>query len=166
MDHTLSLCRMCSSVLALKLRLGVDFLLRLYRSSTLENWIREFKRFAPNISVSAYYADKNERPRVRQRLLETQRSQVQDGWEVLVTTYNLAQGDEKDRKFFRKINWVVSIDSLYLYSTNQDDYRHASLTKDTYSRTSSPRDINRLLKWKPGGACCSLVPLCKITCRS
>lgn len=30
-----------------------------------------------------------------------------DGWEVLITTYNLAQGDEKDRKFFRRIPWDV-----------------------------------------------------------
>lgn len=29
-------------------------------------------------------------------------------WEVLVTTYNLAQGNEHDKKFFRKIAWEVS----------------------------------------------------------
>ena len=79
------------------------------RSSTLENWIREFKRFAPDINVAAYYADKNERPLMRQRLIETQRRSVEDGWEVLVTTYNLAQGDEKDRKFFRKMDWEVRL---------------------------------------------------------
>ena len=78
-----------------------------YRSSTLENWIREFKRFAPNISVVAYYAGKEERPRLRQQLLDTQRADDRNGWEVLVTTYNLAQGDERDRKFFRKIDWEV-----------------------------------------------------------
>lgn len=28
-------------------------------------------------------------------------------WEVLITTYNLAVGDERDKKFFRKIAWNV-----------------------------------------------------------
>lgn len=32
----------------------------------------------------------------------------EEGWNVLVTTYNLAQGDG-DRKFFRKIGWDVSL---------------------------------------------------------
>ena len=83
------------------------------RSSTLENWLREFQRFAPGISVRAYYADKNNRPALRQELYETQLRRDDDGWEVLVTTYNLAQGDDKDRKFFRKMEWEVSHEGLY-----------------------------------------------------
>lgn len=80
-------------------------------SSTLENWLREFKNFAPTISVVPYYAGKEERPQLRQELLETQASTRKDGhgWEVLVTTYNLAQGDERDRKFFKRIEWDVRI---------------------------------------------------------
>ena len=34
------------------------------------------------------------------------------GWNVLITTYNLAQGDDHDRKFFRKIEWDVSVDTV------------------------------------------------------
>ncbi|KAH8080258.1 SNF2 family N-terminal domain-containing protein [Cristinia sonorae] len=79
-------------------------------SSTLENWVREFTRFAPNISIQTYYAGKEERPALRQTLRDTQRaSGVEDGWEVLLTTYNLAQGDEYDRKFFKRIDWNVSV---------------------------------------------------------
>jgi len=77
------------------------------RSSTLENWCREFAKFAPTISVQAYYAGKEERSMLRQTLLDTTRTKVKDGWEVLITTYTLAQGDEKDRKFFKKIPWEV-----------------------------------------------------------
>jgi len=44
---------------------------------------------------------------LRQTLLDTTRTKVKDGWEVLITTYTLAQGDERDRKFFRKIPWEV-----------------------------------------------------------
>ncbi|KAG6832596.1 hypothetical protein H0H92_014432 [Tricholoma furcatifolium] len=76
-------------------------------SSTLENWCREFARFAPSISVQTYYAGKEERTELRETLVNTQRckSGSSDGWEVLITTYNLAQGDERDRKFFRRIDW-------------------------------------------------------------
>lgn len=87
-----------------------------YSSSTLENWLREFKQFAPDISVVAYYAGKEERPRLRQDLLESQASISTKGagWEVLVTTYNLAQGDDRDRKFFRRVEWDVRITNLVL----------------------------------------------------
>ncbi|KAG6861084.1 hypothetical protein C0995_004021 [Termitomyces sp. Mi166 len=76
-------------------------------SSTLENWCREFARFAPSIAVQTYYAGKEERAELRQTLYDTQRCKIgsNDGWEVLITTYNLAQGDERDRKFFRRIDW-------------------------------------------------------------
>jgi hypothetical protein len=81
-----------------------------YRSSTLENWCREFARFVPSISIQTYYAGKEERPVLRQTLIDTQRrhGKNDNGWEVLITTYNLAQGDDKDRKFFRRIEWDVS----------------------------------------------------------
>ncbi|KAJ6593959.1 SNF2 family N-terminal domain-containing protein [Mycena capillaripes] len=76
-------------------------------SSTLENWCREFARFAPSIAVQTYYAGKEERVELRQTLLDTRRSKTEDGsgWDVLITTYNLAQGDERDRKFFRRVEW-------------------------------------------------------------
>ena len=78
-------------------------------SSTLENWLREFERFAPSINVRAYYANKNDRSELRQDLLDsTRKKDKENGWEILITTYNLAQGDERDRKFFRKLQWDVS----------------------------------------------------------
>ena len=46
---------------------------------------------------------------LRQELLDTMCKDGEDGWEILITTYNLAQGDEKDRKFFRRMDWDVSI---------------------------------------------------------
>ncbi|EIN11311.1 SNF2 family DNA-dependent ATPase [Punctularia strigosozonata HHB-11173 SS5] len=75
-------------------------------SSTLENWCREFARFAPDMVIQTYYAGKDERPMLRETLKETQACKgVENGWEVLITTYNLAQGDDKDRKFFKRIEW-------------------------------------------------------------
>ena len=78
-----------------------------YRSSTLENWVREFDRFAPSISVQTYYGTKEERITLRYNLNNSQRKGNKDGWEVLITTYNLASGDDRDRKFFRKMQWDV-----------------------------------------------------------
>lgn len=99
---------------------------RLHSSSTLENWCREFARFAPSISVQTYYAGKEERIELRQTLLDSQRckSRNGEGWEVLITTYNLAQGDDRDRKFFRRVGWDVSglLPFLPEYHGNQRDH--------------------------------------------
>ncbi|PCH43660.1 hypothetical protein WOLCODRAFT_75036 [Wolfiporia cocos MD-104 SS10] len=79
-------------------------------SSTIENWCREFEKFAPSVHVRAYYADKEARSQLREDLWNDQPGRDSaDGWDVLVTTYNLAQGDEKDRKFFRKIAWDTCV---------------------------------------------------------
>ncbi|CCM03584.1 uncharacterized protein FIBRA_05721 [Fibroporia radiculosa] len=98
-------------------------------SSTLENWCREFDRFAPGITVATYYADKDKRPAMRQSLLDTQRSQTPDGWEVLITTYNLAQGDDKDRKFFRRITWDACIFDEGHVLKNFQSQRYQTLLK-------------------------------------
>lgn len=72
--------------------------------------MREFQKFAgDHIKVEAYYANKNERPQLRDMLRRTVASERTGGWNVLLTTYNLAQGDELDRKFFRKMKWDVSL---------------------------------------------------------
>ncbi|KIL00695.1 hypothetical protein PAXRUDRAFT_821378 [Paxillus rubicundulus Ve08.2h10] len=100
-------------------------------SSTLENWCREFARFAPSISIQTYYAGKEERPALRQTLIDTQRRHSQNGigWEVLVTTYNLAQGDEKDRKFFRRIEWECIVFDEGHVLKNFQSQRYQALLK-------------------------------------
>jgi SWI/SNF-related matrix-associated actin-dependent regulator 1 of chromatin subfamily A len=69
--------------------------------------------------VQTYYAGKGDRPQLRESLLNTQlcKSGGNDGWEVLITTYTLAQGDERDRKFFKKVNWNVSEIVSILFTT-------------------------------------------------
>jgi SWI/SNF-related matrix-associated actin-dependent regulator 1 of chromatin subfamily A len=97
----------------------------------LENWCREFAKFAPSISVQTYYAGKEERPVLRQTLLETLRSTNKngEGWEVLITTYALAQGDERDRKFFRKIEWDTCVFDEGHVLKNFQSQRYQSLVK-------------------------------------
>ncbi|KAL0956558.1 hypothetical protein HGRIS_002695 [Hohenbuehelia grisea] len=102
-------------------------------SSTLENWCREFARFAPDISVQTYYAGKEERSELRQTLYDTMRSSSRsgEGWEVLITTYNLAQGDEKDRKFFRRIEWDCCVFDEGHVLKNFQSQRYQALLKFT-----------------------------------
>lgn len=71
----------------------------------MENWVREFDRFAPTIKVQTYYGTQKDRQDLRGTLVD--KNGKADGWEVLVTTYNLAQSSELDRKFLRRINWEV-----------------------------------------------------------
>ncbi|OAX43317.1 hypothetical protein K503DRAFT_789609 [Rhizopogon vinicolor AM-OR11-026] len=100
-------------------------------SSTLENWCREFARFAPSISVQTFYAGKEERANLRQTLIDTQRgsNKTGAGWEVLITTYNLAQGDDRDRKFFRKIQWDTIVFDEGHVLKNFQSQRYQALLK-------------------------------------
>ncbi|KAG1732213.1 SNF2 family N-terminal domain-containing protein [Suillus paluster] len=100
-------------------------------SSTLENWCREFARFAPSISVQTFYAGKEERANLRQMLIDTQRGSSKNGtgWEVLITTYNLAQGDDRDRKFFRKIEWDTIVFDEGHVLKNFQSQRYQALLK-------------------------------------
>jgi SWI/SNF-related matrix-associated actin-dependent regulator 1 of chromatin subfamily A len=72
-------------------------------ASTLENWIREFNRFSPGMNIVSYYGTINERATLRREFLETL-----DSWDVMITTYNFAQGGGNDSKFFKKVTWSVS----------------------------------------------------------
>jgi SWI/SNF-related matrix-associated actin-dependent regulator 1 of chromatin subfamily A len=74
-----------------------------FSASTLENWIREFNRFSPGMQIVSYYGTINERAALRREFLETM-----DSWDVIITTYNFAQGGGNDSKFFKKIAWSVS----------------------------------------------------------
>ncbi|EJD36051.1 hypothetical protein AURDEDRAFT_117177 [Auricularia subglabra TFB-10046 SS5] len=76
-------------------------------SSTLENWVREFERFAPSIGVQTYYGGQKDRAELRATLVD--KADKAAGWEVLVTTYNLAQSSDLDRKFLRRIDWETCV---------------------------------------------------------
>ncbi|KAH0608927.1 uncharacterized protein H6S33_001155 [Morchella sextelata] len=64
-------------------------------SSTLENWLREFQNFCPLLRVEPYYGSQKERAEMRMDLTRDR------GWNVLVTTYQLATGDKLDKKFLK-----------------------------------------------------------------
>lgn len=105
-----------SGILADEMGLGktaqvISFLARLYElgdeglhlvvvpSSTIENWVREFSRFAPKLEVRTYHGSQAERATLRTELLDEY-----DDYQVLVTTYNIATSNENDRLFLKRLN--------------------------------------------------------------
>ncbi|KAG9085513.1 hypothetical protein FS749_004362 [Ceratobasidium sp. UAMH 11750] len=88
-------------------------------SSTLENWAREFAKFAPSIRVATYYGSQKDRAGFREEYkragrraerMGVDKDDVDPGWDVLITTYQLAQGAEPDRKFLSKsVKWETCI---------------------------------------------------------
>ncbi|KAG5460602.1 MAG: P-loop containing nucleoside triphosphate hydrolase protein [Olpidium bornovanus] len=106
--------RRLSGILADEMGLGktcqvISFLANLYSqgregphlvvvpSSTLENWLREFDKFAPSVPIRSYYG--NQRVELRADL-----EFEPDSFYVLITTYNMAVG-KGDRKFLRHLNF-------------------------------------------------------------
>ncbi|KAI0070185.1 hypothetical protein K474DRAFT_1670351 [Panus rudis PR-1116 ss-1] len=98
-------------------------------ASTLENWLREFDRFAPSINVRMYYGSKTERQGLRAELRDTSRRHVENGWDVLITTYTIAQGDDMDRKFFKRIEWDACVFDEGHVLKNFQSQRYQSLLK-------------------------------------
>ncbi|KAF2754203.1 hypothetical protein EJ05DRAFT_479734 [Pseudovirgaria hyperparasitica] len=71
--------------------------------STLENWLREFKTFSPNLVVEPYYGSLAERAEQRETI-----EQTIDRINVVVTTYDCACRDP-DNKFLRRIGAEVCV---------------------------------------------------------
>jgi SWI/SNF-related matrix-associated actin-dependent regulator of chromatin subfamily A containing DEAD/H box 1 len=69
--------------------------------STLENWIREFKRFSPKINVYAYHGSQAERRGMRLEVLDNPP-------EVIVTTYDMAQNKD-DNRLFRSVKPITTV---------------------------------------------------------
>jgi SWI/SNF-related matrix-associated actin-dependent regulator 1 of chromatin subfamily A len=110
-----------SGILADEMGLGktaqvISFLARLYElgdeglhlvvvpSSTIENWVREFSRFAPKLEVRTYHGSQAERAALRAELLDEY-----DDYQVIVTTYNIATSNENDRLFLKRLNCQTMI---------------------------------------------------------
>ena len=70
--------------------------------STLENWLREFPKFSPDLVVEPYYGAQKERAEMADSILARR-----DELNVIVTTYDLAAKKE-DNKFMRRLQPDVS----------------------------------------------------------
>ncbi|KAF9582353.1 hypothetical protein BGW38_000312 [Lunasporangiospora selenospora] len=65
-------------------------------SSTISNWLREFSKFCPTLDVRSYYGLAQEREELRYELSED------TSYNVVVTTYNIATGNNDERKFLSR----------------------------------------------------------------
>ncbi|KAL4926962.1 DEAD/DEAH box helicase [Aspergillus undulatus] len=72
-------------------------------SSTIENWLREFQKFCPTLSVMPYYADQNTRAEIREQIEENR-----DDINVVITTYTIAKG-KVDAHFLRNMDFCACI---------------------------------------------------------
>ena len=77
--------------------------------STVENWLREFRNFSPDLYVEPYYGSQSERAE--------KRAEIEDNLEdvnVIVTTYDMAKSKSMtegfvDARFLRKLKPVVTV---------------------------------------------------------
>jgi SWI/SNF-related matrix-associated actin-dependent regulator of chromatin subfamily A containing DEAD/H box 1 len=71
-------------------------------SATLENWLMEFKKFSPVLTVEPYYGSQKERAEMRYQLEST------DDVDVIVTTYAIAKGKE-DAPWLREFGFTCTV---------------------------------------------------------
>lgn len=71
--------------------------------STLENWLREFANFSPDLVVEPYYGSQAERQEIADRILEQR-----DDINVVVSTYEFA-AKSNDNKFMRRLKPNVCV---------------------------------------------------------
>lgn len=91
-------------------------------ASTLENWLREFHKFCPDLVVQAYYGLQREREDLRYDLQDQE-------FDVMVTTYNLATGAAPDFKFLTRQNFdVVVYDEGHMLKNSLSD-RYSKLMR-------------------------------------
>ncbi|KAH0562282.1 hypothetical protein GP486_003027 [Trichoglossum hirsutum] len=93
-------------------------------SSTLENWLREFRRFSPSLIVEPYYGLQKERVEQRDRI-----DRNRDHINVIVTTYQTASGNQLDSKFLRSQKPVVCVYDEGHYLKNSNSSRYANLMR-------------------------------------
>ncbi|XP_076010338.1 SWI/SNF-related matrix-associated actin-dependent regulator of chromatin subfamily A containing DEAD/H box 1A isoform X2 [Genypterus blacodes] len=127
-----------SGILADEMGLGktiqaIAFLAELYKkgiegphlitvpASTLDNWVRELKLWCPSLSVLVYYGSMEDRRYLRHDILNGDRD-----FNVIVTTYNLAIGNDSDRSLFRKLplKYAIFDEGHMLKNMNSLRYRH------------------------------------------
>ena len=92
-------------------------------ASTLENWLREFSVFCPDLEVMPYYAELKEREEVREQIRQNIES-----INVIVTTYGMAKLPD-ETKFLRKLSPVVCVYDEGHYLKNNDSAVYQQLFK-------------------------------------
>ncbi|GAA5890666.1 hypothetical protein JCM6882_000617 [Rhodosporidiobolus microsporus] len=91
-------------------------------SSTLDNWMREFSVFAPDLNVQSYYGSQGDRAEIRHELRRM------EDLDVVVTTYNIATGSPDDQKFLkRKMDFKICVFDEGHQLKNSDSKKYKDL---------------------------------------
>ncbi|KAM4809995.1 SWI/SNF-related matrix-associated actin-dependent regulator of chromatin subfamily A containing DEAD/H box 1 [Rhinophrynus dorsalis] len=90
-------------------------------ASTLDNWIREFNQWCPDMNILLYYGSQEERKHLRYDIL----NKVVE-FNVIVTTYNSAISSAEDRSLFRrlKLKFAVFDEGHMLKNMSSIRYQH------------------------------------------
>ncbi|XP_068088656.1 SWI/SNF-related matrix-associated actin-dependent regulator of chromatin subfamily A containing DEAD/H box 1 [Hyperolius riggenbachi] len=90
-------------------------------ASTLDNWIREFNLWCPDLNILLYYGSQDERRHLRYDIL----NKIVE-FNVIVTTYNCAISSAEDRSLFRrlKLNYAVFDEGHMLKNMSAIRYQH------------------------------------------
>ncbi|KFH66365.1 hypothetical protein MVEG_08463 [Podila verticillata NRRL 6337] len=97
-------------------------------SSTLSNWMREFEKFCPELDVRSYYGSQAEREELRYELDED------PSYNVIVTTYTIATGNNDERKFLNKRNFkgIVLDEGHMVKNCNSARYKQLMSIKTSF----------------------------------
>uniref|UniRef100_A0A0K0D0U8 SWI/SNF-related matrix-associated actin-dependent regulator of chromatin subfamily A containing DEAD/H box 1 homolog n=1 Tax=Angiostrongylus cantonensis TaxID=6313 RepID=A0A0K0D0U8_ANGCA len=110
-------------------------------SSTIENWMTEFTKWCPKISVLTYYGKQLERKQLR-RMAEKRKANT----DVILTTYNMISSKHDDKKFFKNfsLNYVIYDEGHMLRNCSTDRYRSLMKVKGKHKilMTGTPLQNN------------------------
>ncbi|XP_061176212.1 SWI/SNF-related matrix-associated actin-dependent regulator of chromatin subfamily A containing DEAD/H box 1B-like [Saccostrea echinata] len=113
-------------------------------SSTIENWMREFETWCPEVNLLVYYGSVEDRRQSRMSLLYDSSSR----YNVVLTTYNMATGSVEDRALFKKVNFHYAIFDEGHMLKNMSSLRYQNLMKIAAERrlllTGTPLQNNLL----------------------
>ncbi|XP_064416239.1 SWI/SNF-related matrix-associated actin-dependent regulator of chromatin subfamily A containing DEAD/H box 1A isoform X2 [Latimeria chalumnae] len=90
-------------------------------ASTLDNWIREFNQWCPDLKVLLYYGSLEDRRYLRSDILNKDID-----FTVIVTTYNCAISNADDRSLFRrlKLHYAIFDEGHMLKNMSAIRYQH------------------------------------------
>eukprot|EP00123_Amoebidium_parasiticum_P014614 comp22573_c4_seq6/m.34468 comp22573_c4_seq6/g.34468 ORF comp22573_c4_seq6/g.34468 comp22573_c4_seq6/m.34468 type:complete len:614 (-) comp22573_c4_seq6:174-2015(-) len=102
--------------------------------STIQNWVNEFKKFAPSLNVLLYHGTAEEREALRIRHGFHSRNKDQKSLPIVVTSFEITM---RDRKHFQNTNWK--------YIILDEGHRIKNLNCRLIQELKSYNSVNRLL---------------------